>query len=539
MNDNRSVATIDAPEFIDITPFNPLISQCQIKVLYIGKNRNGSYIDKNTAIQMANSLPGTPIVGAYREDIEDFGDHGHVIKIEDGEVKFAVKTKPYGFVSPDTRVWFKKFKDVDDFGNEVEREYLMATGYLWTGQYKEAMSVIQEGKGQSMELDEESLDGKWARDNKDGMEFFIINDALFSKLCILGDDVEPCFEGASITATDGEYSTDVDFAYSLYTMINQLKDALAVEGGLNMPKNLKEFEESGSDSSAESGSTDSGSTGNGSTSNGSTSEGSTDNGTTEGGSGSNGTDKGDGGDKGETKPTTPTDKPTEPSKPSDTENSKPDTKEDDSVSSQNKKRVVAQNSLTEDSPEFAEKKKEEQPAEEKAPAAKEEPAAKEKPAGGNGGDAKPADAPADEKAPAKEAPSEEEPADKKKKAPVKSSLANDDAIMAELKELRAFKLKIENERKDAVINKYHMLSDEDKADVVAHKNEYTEQQIDEKLALVYVKKNVDFDAVDGKREVEVHEEPSPLMSFSLDDSNGNTGDAVDAVQEALREVYNI
>ena len=54
---NRSVATIDGPEFIDVKPFNPLISQCTIKVMYIGKNRNGSFIDKNTAIQMANSLP--------------------------------------------------------------------------------------------------------------------------------------------------------------------------------------------------------------------------------------------------------------------------------------------------------------------------------------------------------------------------------------------------------------------------------------------------------------------------------------------------
>ena len=62
MLSNRSVATIDGPEFIDLKPFNPLISECQIKVLYLGKNRNGSYIDKNTAIQMANSLPGTPIV---------------------------------------------------------------------------------------------------------------------------------------------------------------------------------------------------------------------------------------------------------------------------------------------------------------------------------------------------------------------------------------------------------------------------------------------------------------------------------------------
>jgi len=30
----------------------------------------------------------------------------------------------------------------------------MTTGYLWTGQFEEAKSVIEEGKPQSMELDE-------------------------------------------------------------------------------------------------------------------------------------------------------------------------------------------------------------------------------------------------------------------------------------------------------------------------------------------------------------------------------------------------
>jgi len=40
-----------------------------------------------------------------------------------------------------------------------------------------------------MELDEKSLKGHWSTNLKNDMEFFIINDAIFSKLCILGDDV--------------------------------------------------------------------------------------------------------------------------------------------------------------------------------------------------------------------------------------------------------------------------------------------------------------------------------------------------------------
>jgi len=41
-----------------------------------------------------------------------------------------------------------------------------------------------------MELDDGSLEGHWAKDDNLGCEFFIINDAVFSKLCILGDNVE-------------------------------------------------------------------------------------------------------------------------------------------------------------------------------------------------------------------------------------------------------------------------------------------------------------------------------------------------------------
>lgn len=82
-----------------------------------------------------------------------------------------------------------------------------------------------------MELDEKSVQGHWAENIKKDMEFFIINDAIFSKLCILGDDVEPCFEGASITAPNisKNFSLDENFKQSLYSMMKELQDTL--QGG--------------------------------------------------------------------------------------------------------------------------------------------------------------------------------------------------------------------------------------------------------------------------------------------------------------------
>ena len=234
---HQSIATISSPEFINLQPLdiNPLMSKCEIKVLYIGENRNHSYITKDVAADMAKSLRGAPIVGYYKEDKEDFADHGEQVIFDDEGIKFNCLTKPYGFVAPDAQVWFQEFEDTDDFGNKITREYLMTTGYLWTGQYEEAKRVIEKGNNQSMELDEESLNGHWSTDVNNGMDFFIINDAIFSKLCILGEDVEPCFEGASVTAPQVSRSfTKVDdsFKKTLYTMMQDLKFAL--EGGKNM-----------------------------------------------------------------------------------------------------------------------------------------------------------------------------------------------------------------------------------------------------------------------------------------------------------------
>lgn len=233
---HRSIATIDAPEFINVTPLdiNPMMSKCEIKVLYVGGNRNHSYITKEVATEMAKTLRGAPIVGYYKEEKEDFADHGEQVVFDDEGIHFNCLTKPYGFVAPDAEIWFQKFVDTDDFGNEVEREYLMTTGYLWTGQYEEAKTVVENGKPQSMELDDATLEGKWEVNSADGMEYFIIDDAMFSKLCILGDDVEPCFEGARVTAPEVSTSfTKVDdtFVKTLYTMMQDLQSALKEQGG--------------------------------------------------------------------------------------------------------------------------------------------------------------------------------------------------------------------------------------------------------------------------------------------------------------------
>lgn len=382
---NRSVATIDSPEFINLAPdaINPGISKCEIKVMYLGKNRNGSFIDKNTAIQMANSLPATPIVAAYNENKEDFGDHGEVFHIEDGEIKFSCKTVPYGFVAPDAEVWFQKFDDTNEFGETTTREYMMTTGYLWTGQYPELDKCINQGQGQSMEID--NVDGHWTTDSND-VEFFIINDAIFTKLCILGDDVEPCFEGASVTSPEvsEHFSYNKEFSHTLFAMMNELKSALT-KGG-SMPKeNVKSNEDSAKETFA---------------------------------------------------------------------------KEDEKKP---EKKYKPENQVSELSEQLKE-------------------------------------------------------------------LTDKFTVLeAEAEELRKFKAERINADKDAMIAKYHMLSDEDKAEIIADKDKFTIGEIESKLALLYVQKNVNFD-----EEEEV--DSTPLTTFSLDDET--IAEDADPMLSALREAQN-
>ena len=221
----HTTVKLDTPvEFINITPLNPLISKCQIKVCYVGDkpNRNGSIITKEVAKQMANSLPGCPIVGFYNEEKEDFEEHNRIIDISNGKFEIKDTTRPYGFVDLGAKVWFQKFLD----DGMVEREYMMTEGWLWTGQYPECQRILRKGNNQSMELDEATLNASWSESNNGEPQFFIINEAIISKLCTLGENNEPCFETASIGAPIIQFAFDDGFKEQLFSMMNELKELL-------------------------------------------------------------------------------------------------------------------------------------------------------------------------------------------------------------------------------------------------------------------------------------------------------------------------
>ena len=431
---HKSISTLDSPEFINLQPLdvNPLMSSCEIKVLYLGENRNHSFITEEVASDMAKTLRGAPIVGYYRESKEDFTDHGEKVIFDDEGIKFECMTKPYGFVAPDAKVWFQNFEDTDEFGNTVVRKYLMTTGYLWTGQFEEAKLAIDEGRPQSMELDEESLDGHWATNNNTGMDFFIINDAIFSKLCILGDDVEPCFEGANITAPEVSTSfTKIDetFKQTLYSMMQDLKK-YALKGGQSMDNEEKE-------------------------------------------------------NIVDTVETTPVETKTEVTEV---------------------KETVVENVETQNSTEV-------QSATENEFTSKEDNKDSED---------------------SNEDDEEKYSLLEKEYNTLQSQFAD---LQSKYDELVAFKASIEDKEKDALINKFYMLSDEDKADVIANKAKYTLDDIEAKLSIICVRKKVNFDLENNSKQD--NKEENVTTTFALSDVESDVPAWVSALKNTQNRNKNI
>jgi hypothetical protein len=204
-------------ELIDIVPMNPFISHCKIKVCYVGDtpNRNGSVITKETAKQLANTLPGSPIVGFYNKETGDFEEHNRKIEIVGNELRIEDTTRPYGFVDMNAKAWFQDYMD-----DGVVHTYLVTEGWIWTGVYPESQRVVEQGNNQSMELDPDTLDGFWATKDNWETEFFIINGAIMKKLCILGENFEPCFEGAGIS----NFSLNDDFNLKIYNLMKEVRE---------------------------------------------------------------------------------------------------------------------------------------------------------------------------------------------------------------------------------------------------------------------------------------------------------------------------
>lgn len=163
----------------------------KVRVYYVGKNRNNSYISPEFSEEFAKTAYNKPVVGTYDVITKDFKGH-----------ESPKQAKAYGFIIPDSLAW--KY-NLDPDG--VIRRYATYSVLLWAEYWEEAKKII--GKSQSMELNRDSIVGYWTDylDSENGInEVYVYTSASIKGICILGDDREPCYEGASFFEKDESYS---------------------------------------------------------------------------------------------------------------------------------------------------------------------------------------------------------------------------------------------------------------------------------------------------------------------------------------------
>lgn len=177
--DKKKLATFSLSLYGNITAYNKTLSLARCRIFYKGGNRNGTYITDEFAEKLIASLPYAPVKGIYDSMAEDFTDHGTQ----------RYQGRIYGVVPVDNHFAWEKHLDKDG----IEREYACTDVLLYTAIYqKEALDIVE--SAQSMELYADAIDGEWRF--IDGKKYFVFTDGCFLGLQALGEDFEPCFEGA-------------------------------------------------------------------------------------------------------------------------------------------------------------------------------------------------------------------------------------------------------------------------------------------------------------------------------------------------------
>lgn len=184
------------------------------RVLYKGKNRNKTFINDTFAKLLQITAPYIPIVGEYDAEKGDFLGH-------------TENSIPYGCVVKDNNFAWEEHLDNDG----LKRTYACFDVILWTKKYEKANDILN--KSLSMELDRDTLEGTFKMSEGETLYHFTGGELL--ALCVLGDDIEPCFEGAGFYDKYSKKPEYVEFDKFIRKLnINE-------NGGTNMDKRIIEF----------------------------------------------------------------------------------------------------------------------------------------------------------------------------------------------------------------------------------------------------------------------------------------------------------
>lgn len=159
----------------------------KIFIAHTGENLNNTSFSLESLVHLADSLAHVPIVGCIKEgedSIYDFSGHEEKITITTDGIDFEYIGVPFGFIPEDHNAHI----EIRD-----GKQWLVAEGFLWT-KFNQSIDIFDSNNGkksQSMEIED-------VLGYVDDEGVLHIEEAVFSALCILGNDVAPAMTGSTI-----------------------------------------------------------------------------------------------------------------------------------------------------------------------------------------------------------------------------------------------------------------------------------------------------------------------------------------------------
>lgn len=171
----------------DIHSLDDRFRKVKIFIAHTGENLHSTSFSLEALVYLSKSLAHVPIVGRIKEGEEgiyDFSGHEEKITITTDGVDFEYIGVPFGFIPEDHNAHI----EIRD-----GKQWLVAEGFLWT-KFNQSMDIFENSNGkksQSMEI--EDISGY-----VDDEGILHIEEAVFSALCILGNDAAPAMTGSTI-----------------------------------------------------------------------------------------------------------------------------------------------------------------------------------------------------------------------------------------------------------------------------------------------------------------------------------------------------
>lgn len=114
----------------DVTEKNSSFASGILRVAYTGKNRNNSFISKETFERCIGSIYNCPIVCNYDRETDTIGAHDmELVTDENGSMRIVNVTAPVGVIPESAEYYFEEIED-----NSGIHEYLCVDALIWKRQ---------------------------------------------------------------------------------------------------------------------------------------------------------------------------------------------------------------------------------------------------------------------------------------------------------------------------------------------------------------------------------------------------------------------